>query len=269
MSTSNGHGSADPETRGKPVSFANKGRRALPPRGVGLAIVGGGRVAWFQPRPSSPSLLCRPPWGETGEGNRGGDLGGLSRGRGGGGGSRLFFPLFPLVLRRLLLPPFSGHAPLAVSKGNPFNITEPRWGTEVGRPRPPPPPLVPRSLPRFCEKGVGVGEGQLGLSHEAATPNFLWEVNRESGKRSLFLLTGLQLAAGVVPTRGGWGFQGSGGVGGKGGEGGATSLLHRASPPLRPSPASRWVGVASKPLGRWWRRLPASFPPLGGEEARL
>jgi len=34
MSTAIGHGLADPKRRGKPVSYANKGRRVLCPRGT-------------------------------------------------------------------------------------------------------------------------------------------------------------------------------------------------------------------------------------------
>jgi len=46
MSTAIGHGLADPKRRGKPVSYANKGRRVSCPMGVGI-IRGLKNSGWF------------------------------------------------------------------------------------------------------------------------------------------------------------------------------------------------------------------------------
>jgi len=47
MSTAIGHGLADPKRRGKPVSYANKGRRVLCPMGAG--VIQGSNSGWFSP----------------------------------------------------------------------------------------------------------------------------------------------------------------------------------------------------------------------------
>jgi len=62
MSTAIGHGLADPKRRGKPVSYANKGRRVLHPRrgrvceGMGSMGLGGEVQKTFFQGPSYSNL---------------------------------------------------------------------------------------------------------------------------------------------------------------------------------------------------------------------